>query len=1378
LAWWRERLAGAPPGLGLPLDRPRPPVQTFRGGSLRLALRPEAARRVRELGRRLEATPFMVLLAAWAALLARSTRETDVVVGTAVAGRDRPELEPLIGLFAGNLPLRLDLAGDPPFAEVAARARETVLSAWAHREVPFERLVRELALERDLSRSPLYQTVLTLDASDRPPLALPGLRLEMLPVESGTAKFDLGLYLEDRRGEVAGLLEYNRDLFDRTTAARLLAAFERLVEAVPDGPERRVSELPLLSPAERHQVLVELPATPGAPEPPLVPRLVAAQVAARPAATAVTGGGGSLSYGDLDRRAEGLARRLRALGVGPEVRVAVCLDRSRHLVVAMLGIWKAGGVYVPLDPAHPDERLAWMVADSGAVAVLAERRGPVPPAGAPALFLDDAADGSAPAAPLSPDGATSSAIAPESAAYVVYTSGSTGRPKGVVVTHGSLAAYAAAAAGLYGVGPGDRVLQSASPGFDLSLDEIVPCLAAGAELALRDDAMLASPAAFLDGCRRRGVTVLSLPTALWHDIAARTETEDLPLPPSLRLVILGGEALLPERLAAWQRRFPGGPQLLNTYGPTEATIVVTGVDVSAPADAPRRAAPIGRPLPGAAVWLLGRSGEPVPPGAAGEIVIGGPFLARGYLGQPDRTAERFVPHPFPPAPGARLYRTGDLARLLPDGTLEFVGRLDEQVKVRGHRVEPGEVEAALAKHPAVEAAAVATRDDAGGGKRLVAYVVPRPPTPAAAALRDFLAASLPEPLVPSDFVFLEALPRTPNGKVDRRALPAPAARVADAEPVAPRDEMERAVAALWREALGVERVGVHDNFFDLGGHSLALARVHVLLKERLGREVPVVDLFRHPTVAALARRLALPAEEAGAAPPAPDVRKRAERSRAAAREGRFLAARKRLAAAPPQARAVPPPPLPPPGSAAPESAHARLSRASVAFLRFAEADPECLERASFAPLADHAAGSPYPLQPWPALVDSGRVAEMERVSAGLVRLVKSLPRRVFGDDPERLRDFYGLASADLARSLVAEPSGLDAAIGRGDFLEAAGGLQCLELNLVSDLGGWQAPLWAEGYARVPVFRRFLRAERLRVTCRDTVALLFAHVAAEARELGAADGEVNGALVLPEAAPPLPRELEPWLAARWTAALRGAAPGAGGRLALLPYSALRERDGRLWADGRPLHAAVEIHHDGTAAQAFRCFKAGRLKLFNAPVRTILTDKRNLALLSELADRGDLLEPGERELVTGHVPWTRRLVPAAVSWRGCEAWVPELVLAHREELVIKRAREGRGAAVHLGAATPEPAWREAVERALAQGDWVVQERVEPLPFLHQHGERGSAPHDVVWGLFVFGDRYGGGFLSLVPRSARADPSGEVVNLTRGASAGVIFEVQDDA
>ena len=529
-----------------------------------------------------------------------------------------------------------------------------------------------------------------------------------------------------------------------------------------------------------------------------------------------------------------------------------------------------------------------------------------------------------------------------------------------------------------------------------------------------------------------------------------------------------------------------------------------------------------------------------------------------------------------------------------------------------------------------------------------------------------------------------------------------------------------------------------------------------------------MDLFRYPTVASLARHLAIPESGDKAAR---EAHERAA-SRAAVRQGRFLEARRRSPVPPPPRRPEPPSPW----GAGAEALHARLSKASAAFLRFAAANPEALERASFAELEHHGVGSPYPLQPWPALVDRARVAEMESVSTGLARLIKSLPRRVFDNDPERLRAFYDLPGSDLARVMVQPPDGLDAAIGRGDFLDSAEGrLQCVEFNMLSALGGWEAPLWAEAYLRVPVLDRFLREERLRVASRDTVALLLAHAVAEAREL--ADGAVNVALVTPERTAAHGHHLEAWLAGRYAEALRREAPGADGELVILPYAGLRERSGLLWAGDRRIHAAVELHEEGTAPQALRCFRAGTLKLFNAPIRAMLTDKRNLALLSELADERRVLSPDEQELVARHVPWTRRLAAAAASRRDREVWLPELALQAREELVIKKARAGRGSAVHVGASTPEALWRERVEHALSEGDWIVQERIEPLPYIHQMGERGWGPHDVVWGLFVLGDRYGGGFLSLAPREARTGIEGGVINVMRGATVGVILEVLND-
>ncbi len=927
LAHWRERLAGAPAVVELPADRPRPPRASFRGGSRLLALDAATAAALRALARRAGATPFMVLLASFAALLGRLCGRRDLVVGAPTANRDRPELEPLIGFFADSLVLRLDLGADPAFGELLARVRASTLDAYAHRDVPFEKLVEALRPERDLSHNPLYQVVFALDGSERPGLALPGVAVSPLPVGSGTSKFDLALYMEDREGGLAGLLEYSRDLFDDTTAERFLAAFAALTSAACRDAGRRLAELPLLGDAERHRLLVELNDTERRPpEEPFVHRLIAARAAAAPGAPAVSQAGRTLAYGELDRRANQLAHRLRRLGVGPESRVAVALQRSPELVAAMLGIWKAGGAYVPLDLAYPPDRLAYMLESSRAAVLLTEAglAETLPETAAVPLLLDPdwSALAGEPDGDLKPDPSDEPGfrLSSQNLAYVIYTSGSTGRPKGTMIEHGSFASYVATAVEAYGITAADRVLQFCSISFDISLEEIVPCLASGAELVLRTPEMIASIGAFLAACREQGVTMLSLPTAYWHEIVAKLDGEGLALPPSLRLVVIAGERALPERLLAWRRHAGARPRLVNTYGLTESTIISTVGELTGAAVDGVREAPIGRVIPDTEIYVLDGAFRPVPLGVPGEMFLGGGLLARGYLGRPDATAERFVPHPLSGgslgardlsggslgarglsggSPGARLYRTGDLARVLPDGELEFLGRGDHQVKIRGYRIELQEIEAALALHPDVEALAVAAPEERPGQRRLVAYVVSRrQPPPAAGDLRSFLARGLPEYMLPAAFAFLDALPMTPNGKVDRGALPplSALALAAGKDYVPPRDEVEGAVAEIWRQALGVERVGIHDNFFDLGGHSLLLARVHEALAARFGVRLPMVDLFTHPTVDALARRLRQDAPATSPPERQDQLDARAARARAAVRAGpeRVLAARRHV----------------------------------------------------------------------------------------------------------------------------------------------------------------------------------------------------------------------------------------------------------------------------------------------------------------------------------------------------------------------------------------------------------------------------------------------------------------------------------------------------
>ncbi len=906
LAYWRQRLAGAPAALELPLDHPRPAVQTYRGASRTLHLGPQVAGALRAFCRGENATLFMTLLAACAAVFHRHTGQRDMVLGTPTANRDPVEVEGLIGFFANSLALRVDLAGDPSFRDFLARVRTAVLADYAHQEIPFEKLVQELRPERDLSHNPIYQAVFALESAERAPGGeIPGLRLTPLPGAGGTAKFDFALYMEDRGDSLSGLLETNRDLFDPATGARWLAQLQTLVAALLAQPERRLSELSLLGAAERHQLLFEANDTAReAPAEALVHRLFEARAAAHPEAPAVSQDDRRLTYGELDRRADRLARRLRSLGVGPEVRVAVSVERSPELIVSLLAVWKAGGAYVPLDPAYPEERLAFLLADSQASVLLTQETLAGRFSGVPTLLVDGGKEEeeAAEEPPAGPARDLAVPLHPGNLAYVIYTSGSTGRPKGVMIEHRSLASYTATVSRAYGIEPADRVLQFCSISFDISIEEIVPCLAGGGELVLRTEAMIESIATFLAVCRQRSISMLSLPTAYWHEITSRVEAEGLELPPSLRLIVIAGERALPERLAAWRRHAPQRPRLVNTYGLTESTIISTLADLTATADdadaGAAREVPIGFTIADSEVHLLDGALAPVPLGVAGEIHLGGGLLARGYLHRPDVSAERFIPHPFAPLPGARLYKTGDLGRRLPGGSLEFLGRGDQQVKVRGYRIELGEVETVLAEHPAVAAAVVTVREDRPGQKQLVAYLATAPERPAGLLedLRAFLRRRLPDYMQPGTFVFLAAMPLTPNGKVDRAALPAPQGERPDlrAEYVPPGDETEMAVAEVWQEVLGLERVGLHDNFFDLGGHSLLLIQIHDRLRDRFGRDLPIVDLFKHPTVGSLARHLGEAAPAASAAAAAGDaVRERAAKSRAAVREGRFLKARRK-----------------------------------------------------------------------------------------------------------------------------------------------------------------------------------------------------------------------------------------------------------------------------------------------------------------------------------------------------------------------------------------------------------------------------------------------------------------------------------------------------
>jgi amino acid adenylation domain-containing protein/non-ribosomal peptide synthase protein (TIGR01720 family) len=889
LKYWQQQLADAP-GLQLPTDHARPAQFSYRGARHRFALPETQAAALKALSQQEGATLFMTLLALFQMLLQRYSGQDDIAVGTPIAGRTQVEVERLIGLFVNTLVLRADLSGDPSFRSLLQQVRATCLAAYAHQDVPFDQVVDLLQPERDLSRNPLFQVSLVLHNGQISTLRLAGLTSHPFEAGEPAAKLDLTLILLDGADGLSGWVEYCRDLFEPTTIARFVTHFQMLIAGVLAQPDQPISRIALLTPEDR-AVVIGRQHTDAVARNPLaaqgwLPSLFEAQAAHRPEAVALVEGTQQLSYQQLNRRANQLAHRLQQLGVRPETRVAVYLPRSIDLVVSLLAILKAGGVYVPLDPDYPEARLQFMLADSAAEVLLTwgDLRAGLPAfAGSVAALDEDAAllD------------AQSSANLPPTAlghnlAYVIYTSGSTGQPKGVGVSYATLTSHCKVIERAWELSAQDRVLQFASPSFDVSLEQMLPTLLSGACLALRA-AELWSPQEFAEYIDAAALTVINLPPVYWREWVQIVAQNRLAAPAQLRLVIVGGDVLTPETAELWQSTPLRDLRLLNAYGPTEATITATVFDLTSSLHdaAARRSIPIGRALAERSAYILDRSGAPTPIGVPGELCLGGALLARGYLNQPALTAERFVPDPFgaddPARSGARLYRTGDLARWLPDGAIEMLGRIDEQVKVRGFRIEIGEIESALAAHPAVAQALVVVRSDLNQAQRLVAYVATgeqgaenqpaNEPTnsgsdiqdsalsPARSmdarlqpsALRQFLAQRLPGYMVPAAFVLLPQLPLLPSGKVDRRALPAPdwADSASAAGLSAPRSPVEVQLAQIWAQVLGVAQVGVHDNFFECGGDSISSIQVVTRAREAGIRLTPK-QLFEYQTIAELA----------------------------------------------------------------------------------------------------------------------------------------------------------------------------------------------------------------------------------------------------------------------------------------------------------------------------------------------------------------------------------------------------------------------------------------------------------------------------------------------------------------------------------------------
>jgi amino acid adenylation domain-containing protein/non-ribosomal peptide synthase protein (TIGR01720 family) len=837
ISYWKEQLRDVPARLELPTDRPRPAEQTFHGAIQPVNLSPDLSRRLAALGRSEGATQFMTLLTAFQALLHRLTGQLDIAVGTPIAGRTHRETEDLIGFFVNTLVMRADISRDPTFVELLAQVREVALEAYAHQDLPFEKLVNELGVERDLSRTPLFQAMFVLQNAPVEEFDLGELRLHPLEATHASAKFDITLNLTESAGGVVGAFEYNTDLFDAATIERMARNFETLLWGIVADPDRRLSEIGLLSEAERSRILREWNDTTTVyPQGGSFPALFEDQVARTPDLVAVIDVASHVTYRELNARANRLAHHLRSLGVGPERRVGLCMNRSSEIVVAVLAILKAGGTYVAIDPEYPPSRVAFMIHDSNVAVMLTEtgvserclagHQGTVVYVDADAKLIAKC-DDTNPVVPVGPD----------CLSHIIYTSGSTGVPKGVAIERRAVATLLHWSREHYSDADLSGVLASTSLCFDLSVWELFVPLSWGGAVVLVENA-LGLPA--LAGAQR--VTLINtVPSAITELLRLAA------IPASARTVNLAGEPLS-VRLADAVYAVPTVQRVCDLYGPSEDTTYSTYA-----LRTPGGVATIGRPLANTQAYVLGRGGEPVPVAVPGELYLGGDGLARGYLNRPELTAERFLPDPFAQEPGRRRYRTGDRMRWLSEGTLEFLGRVDHQVKIRGFRIELGEIEAVLRQHPAVREVVLVAREDAQGQARLVAYMVPHAVPPSVAELRNHLKASLPGYMVPAAFVMLDALPLTPNGKVDRRALPPPEPARADvgSDYVAPQSSVEETLAGIWRDVLMLESVGVHDNFFHVGGDSIVAIRI-VAQANQAGLRLTPKQVFQYQTIAELA----------------------------------------------------------------------------------------------------------------------------------------------------------------------------------------------------------------------------------------------------------------------------------------------------------------------------------------------------------------------------------------------------------------------------------------------------------------------------------------------------------------------------------------------
>ena len=836
LDYWQTQLAGELPILKLPIDKPRPAVKTHSGAVESVTLSPQLTAQINVLCQQSGTTPFMLLLAAFKVLLHRYTAQEDILVGTPIANRQQPELEGLVGFFVNTLVLRSQLDGWQPFRQLLALVRDTATAAYDNQDVPFEKLVELLQPERNLGYDPLFQVMFTYQDGNLAERPLPHLTVTPIDLDNGMAQFDLILSVSLTNGQLRSSLNYNTDLFAPETMRRMLGHWQTLLAGIVANPDSPIGQLPLLTLAESQKILVDWNQTDASlPSTELVHELITERAAQTPKATALIFGRQQMSYAELNGRANQLAHTLQARGIGPENKVGILVNRSFEMVIAVLAVFKAGGAYVPLDPAYPPDRLAYMMTDADLALVLTVEPLLLKlPHQAPNLICLDRDWLSQIANQPSVNPASNVTL--DNLAYVIYTSGSTGRPKGVAVTHRGLVNLGQGLGQLLNVSEQSRLLQFASFSFDASVAEMVCALQNGAALVQADaDDLLLGPS-FVRLMRQQGVTIATLPPSA----LALLSPDDFP---SLHTVVSAGEACSAEIVAKWAP----GRRFVNGYGPTEGTVgAITAVLT---ADDPTPV--IGRPLPNYQTFLLNGQRQPVPIGVAGEIHIAGRGLARGYLNRPDLTAENFVPNPFASEGAERLYKTGDLGRYLPDGRIEYLGRIDHQVKIRGFRIELGEVEAALRQHPAVHDVLVLAQDD-GTGARLVAYVVGDEAE--MGDLRPFLSQSLPTYMIPAAIVPLTSFPLTPNGKINRKALPAPDGQlnVVDEVFVAPQNALESQLAQIWQEVLRLPAVSTDANYFELGGHSLQAVTLFAAIEKKLKVRLPVSLLFQAPTIAQLA----------------------------------------------------------------------------------------------------------------------------------------------------------------------------------------------------------------------------------------------------------------------------------------------------------------------------------------------------------------------------------------------------------------------------------------------------------------------------------------------------------------------------------------------